>query len=327
MPGELRQMRAVDAIVQTVVSSPEDIAYISGSLIEGFGNASSDIDVFLITAGDPAYNGPFGTALGDYYLDLEIFTRCGMQALSERLNVLDPSDLRAVWLTPLADLDLYYRTLIGEPRHNREGFDAMHEAFHREVAERLLAAWCGLRYAASVQHSQEELEAGQAIGAAIAAQAAAASALDAYLAEHGEAFPSLKWRQEKLARLLGKDSELYRRAWSMKAPGQREAAAYLADVAAFGSELGMDAYAGWALDDVPLVKNGDVLSRDVGEDAYILQNKRYLFEVSPEARRVFDHIAAGPSTRSEIAASLNVAASQVREAIAALQGRALVRAY
>jgi hypothetical protein len=250
-----------------------------------------------------------------------------MRTLTDRLNALDPRDFRAVWLTPLADLDLYYRTLIGEARHNREGFDAMHEAFHREVAERLLAAWCGLRYAASMQHAQEELEAGRATGAAIAAQAAAASALDAYLAAHGEAFPSLKWRQEKLARIQGKDSDLYRRAWSLKAPGEREVSAYLGDVAAFGAELGMDAYAGWTLDDVPLVKNGDVLSRDVGEDAYLLQNKRYLFEVSPEARLVFDYVAAGPCTRPEIAGSLNIAESQVRESVAALQGRALVRAY
>lgn len=320
-------MRAVDAVVQTVVSSPDDIAYVSGSLMEGFGNSSSDLDLFLVTTGDPTYNGPFGTALGDYYLDLEIFTRDGMQALTDRLNVLDPSDFRAVWLTPLFDLDLYYRTLIGEPCHNREGFDAMRVAFHQEVAERLLAAWCGLRYAASMQHAREELAEGRAVGAAIATQVAVASAIDAYLAARGEAFPSLKWRQEKLARLHGKDSDLYRRAWSLKAPGQREAPAYLGDVAAFGAELGMDAYAGWTLDDVPIVKNGDVLSRDAGEDAYILQNKRYLFEVSPQIREVFDQVAAGPRTRAEIAGSLNIAEPQVRESIAALQGRALVRAY
>ena len=48
---ELRLLRAVDAIVQTVVSSPDDIVYISRSLIEGFGNPSSDIDVFLVTPG------------------------------------------------------------------------------------------------------------------------------------------------------------------------------------------------------------------------------------------------------------------------------------
>ncbi|HEU0075831.1 MAG TPA: hypothetical protein VFS30_17665 [Dehalococcoidia bacterium] len=327
MPGELRQMRAVDAIVQTVVSSPDDIAYISGSLIEGFGNSSSDIDLFLITAADPAYNGPFGTALGDYYLDLEIFTRDGMRVLTERLNTLDPSDFRAVWLTPLADLDLYYRTLIGEACHNAPGFSAMHAAFRREVAERLLAAWCGLRYAASMQHAREELDTGRAVSAAIAAQAASASALDAYLAAHGEAFPSLKWRQEKLARLHGKDSGLYRRAWSLKAPGQREVSAYMGDVAAFGAELGMEAYAGWTLEEVPLVTNGAAMSRDVGEDAYILQNQRYLFEVSREVREVFDHVAAGPRTRAEIAGSLNIGESQVRESIAALQGHALVRAY
>jgi hypothetical protein len=326
MTEELRQMRAVDAIVQTVVSSPDDIVYISGSLIEGFGNQASDIDVFLITAGEPQYRGPFGSVLGDYYLDLEVYTREGMQALASRINALDVSDYRAVWLTPLADLDLYYRTLIGEARHNPTAFKELRADFSRDVIERLLATWCGLRYAISLQQAREELDAGRSVNAALAGQAAMASALDAYLTAHGEAFPSLKWRFEKLARLHGTASDLYARAWALKAAGSRDAGAYLEDVAEFGTGLGMGVYAAWTLDDVPLQKIGESRSYEIAGDAYIVQSQRFVYSVAPELREVFDFVEDG-STRATLRRELGGDGEHAREAIASLQSRALLRSY
>ncbi len=333
MPRELRQMRAVDAIVQTVVSSPDDIAYISGSLMEGFGNPSSDIDIFLITAGEPDYHGPFGSVLGDYYLDLEVFTNSGMRELSSRLNALDPRDFREVWLTPLADLDLYYRTLIGEARHNPDGFEALHSGFRHDVIERLLTSWCGLRYAASLQHGREEFSGGRSVNAALAGQAAAASALDAYLAARGEAFPSLKWRFQKLARLHGAGSDLYVRAWAMKAAGSRDADAYLEDVAKFAVELGVEKYEAWTLDDVPLQKIGESQSYEIAGDGYIVQNQRFVYAVAPGLRDVFDRLSDGPATREVLLRELNArstasdAAAEVQDAIASLQARGLIRSY
>jgi hypothetical protein len=325
MPEELRQMGAVDAIVQTVVSSPDDIVYISGSLIEGFGNQASDIDVFLITAGEPQYHGPFGSVLGDYYLDLEVYAREGMQALASRLNALDISDYRAVWLTPLADLDLYYRTLIGQACHNPGAFAAMRSDFSREVIERLLATWCGLRYAISLQQAREELDTRRLVEAALAGQAAAASALDAYLAAHGEAFPSLKWRFEKLARLHGASSDLYARAWPLKGAGSRDAGTYLDDVAEFAAGLGLGAYEAWTLDDVPLQKIGESRSHEIAGDAYIVQNQRFVYSVAPELREVFDRLEDG-STRATLRRELGDD-EQAREGIASLQSRALLRSY
>jgi len=335
MPGELTQMRAVDAIVRTIVSNPDDIVYISGSLIEGFGNASSDIDVFLVTAQQPEYRGPFGSVLGDFYLDLEVYRRGHMLELASRLNALDPADFRSVWLTPLAELDLYYRTLIGEAAHNPDGFASLRASFRRDVIERLLGAWCGLRYAASLQHAREELDARRPVNAALAGQAAAAFALDAYLAAHGEAFPSLKWRFDKLARLQGAESGLYRRAWQLKAAGSQDPAAYLEAVAGLGEEQGMQAYSAWSLDDVPLQRTGDSRSYEIAGDAYVVQDRRFVYGVDAGLRGVFDLLGAEADTRAGLARELarasgvseTEAADRVRGAIAALQARSLVRAY
>jgi len=327
MPETLRQIQAVDAIVQTIVSSPEDVVYISGSLMEGFGNTASDIDVFLITAEEPEYRGPFGSVLGEYYLDLEIYTRARVQELSERLDALDPAEYREVWLTPLADLDLYYRTLVGEACHNPQTFESLRSAFRRDVIEQLLAAWCGLRFAASLQHAREELAAYRPVNAALTAQAAAASALDSHLAAHGEAFPSLKWRFEKLVRLHGAASELYRRAWQLKAAESRDPAAYIEDVATFASELGMAPYQAWTLDDVPLQAVGELRSHDVAGEPYVLQNGRYAYSVDDVVRGVVDQLAGGPSTRKDVTRELHRDAVSVKEAIAALQARSLIRGY
>ena len=328
-------MRAVDAIVQTIVSRPVDIVYISGSLIEGFGNPSSDIDVFLVTAAEPEYRGPFGSVLGDFYLDLEIYSRDQLLELSVRLNALNTAEFRHVWLTPLAELDLYYRTLIGEACHNRDRFEALRGTFRRDVIERLLGAWCGLRYVASLQHAREELDAGRSVNAALAGQAAAAFALDAYLAARGEAFPSLKWRFEKLARLQGAGSELYHRAWQIKAPGSQAAAAYLSAVAGFGQELGMRAYGDWSLDDVPIQKTGESRSYAIAGDGYVVQNQRFVYSLDAGVRDVFDLLGAAQNTRGDVAralaresgASETAAGGRVREAIAALQARSLVKAF
>ena len=335
MPPELHQMRAVDAIVETVVSSPDDIAYISGSLIEGFGNPSSDIDVFLITAGEPRYRGPFGSVLGDYYLDLEVYTRDHMLDLVTRLNQTDTSDFEKVWLTPLAEIDLYYRTLIGEACHNAEGFRAMQREFQPNVVERLLAAWCGLRYSASIQMAREELEAGRKTNAALTTQSALASALDAYLAAHGEAFPSLKWRFEKLSRLHGRESELYKTAWALNAAGSEDIESYLKRVAEFAEGLGMGAYADWKLDAVPLQKIGSSSSYDIAGDSYIVQNRRFVYSVMPTLREVFDLLGEAPVKRTSLVRGVQQldsgddgnAATQVRESIMALQGRGLLRSY
>jgi predicted nucleotidyltransferase len=323
--AELRQMRADDAIVQTVVSSPDDIVYISGSLIEGFGNPSSDIDVFLVTPGEPEYRGPFASVLGDFYLDLEVYTRSRMLELAERLAALDPADFRAVWLTPAAELDLYYRTLIGRPFHNADGFEAMLAGFRRDVVERLLAAWCGLHCAASLQHAREELDAGRPVNAALAAQAAAASSLDSYLAAHGEAFPSLKWRFEKLARLEGAASPRYARAWSLKAAAARGPASYLDDVAAFASELGMDTYSAWTLGEVPLQPSGELETFEVAGDAYAMQNQRFVYAIDGSLRAVFGLLRDGSPTRADLARALGP--EPARQMVAALQARNLVRAY
>ena len=335
MPPELRQMQAVDAIAQTISSSPDDIVYISGSLIEGFGNRSSDIDVFLVTAGEPAYRGPFGSVLGDYYLDLEIYQLDYMSALSWRLDGLEVSDFPAVWLTPLADLDLYYRTLIGEAHQNAEGFEALRNTFRHDVIQRLLATWCGLRYTASMQHAREELAAGRFINAALAGQAATAAGLDSYLASRGEAFPSLKWRFEKLARLHGAASALYERAWSLKAAGARDPEPYLAGVEALGVDLGMEAYDAWSLDAVPLRTNGEVHDYDVAGDAHIVHNGRYVYRAGPGLRAVVRLLHDGAATRASVVSALSRGGSEpssevahrVNDAIAKLQACNLIRAY
>ncbi len=335
MPRELHQMRAVDAIVETVVSSPDDIAYISGSLIEGFGNPSSDIDIFLITAGEPQYRGPFGSVLGDYYLDLEVYTRDHMGELVTRLNQIDTSDFEQVWLTPLAEIDLYYRTLIGEACHNAEGFQTLRGDFRQDVVERLLATWCGLRSWASLQMAREELEAGRKTNAALTVQAALASAVDAYLAAHGEAFPSLKWRFEKLSRLHGRESDLYKQAWALNAAGSGDVEAYLESVAEFGDRLGMGTYADWKLDHVPLQKAGNSSSYEIAGDSYIVQNRRFVYSVTPALREVFDLIGDSPAKRASLVDELKrrpagneaEAAALVRDSLMALQGRGLLRSY
>jgi hypothetical protein len=335
MRRELPQMEALDAVVQTVVTSADDVVYISGSLIEGFGNAASDVDVFLITPRPRDYRGPFGTVLGDYYVDLEIYTAEQMHDLSARVGAVDPADFAGVWKLRQPDLDLYYRTLIGEACHNDGGFETLRGRFDRDTIARLIAVWCGLRYAASMQHAEEELAAGRLVNAVVACEAAAASALDSYLARNGEAFSSLKWRFQKLARLHAAPSGLYERAWELKAPGARDAGTYLSLVASFAAELGMGVYESWSLDRVPLQKIGTSRGYAIAGEAYVVQDRRFLYSIDAETAAAFELLDAGPADRAGVARELTGrfdlseadAQATAREAIASLQVSSLVRAY
>jgi len=276
-----------DRIAQEIITGSEDIVFVSGSLVEGFGNENSDLDLFLVRAEGEATPDPrlvlATVGVEGAYVDYEVYNQANMAAVAAAINSVDVSNFRAVWETSLDRLDLYYRTAVAEPAYNPEALRSLQTAFDRETAARLLHAWAGLRSVIKLQESQQSLDAGQAQQAVVTAQAAAAYACDSYLAWVGEAYPNLKWRYEKIARQFGADSTLYRRMWALKSPGTRRVTAYLADVAAFCDEMGMGAYGGWSTDQLLLSQARDVRLFSIGQRRILVQNKTMAFELGAQA--------------------------------------------
>ena len=275
-----------ERIAQEIITAPEDVVFVSGSLVEGFGNENSDLDLFLVRAEGERTEDPrlvlATVGFEGSYVDYEVYNQANMAAISARINGTDLGDLRSVWELPLDRIDLYYRTAVAEPAYNEAGLRQLQASFDREVAARLLGVWTALRAVVKLQEAAESLDAGLAQQALVAAQAAAGYAVDSHLATQGEAYPNLKWRYEKLERRFGKDSPLFRRLWALKSPGRRGVPAYLDDVRSFCEEMGVTKF-DWGVDSLLLSQAREVRLFPVGRRQLLIQNKTLLFELNPLA--------------------------------------------
>lgn len=292
-----------ERIAQEIITGPEDVVFFSGSLVEGFGNENSDLDLFLVRQEGEATPDPrlvlATVGVEGAYVDYEVYNQANMAAVSGAINATDVSDFRAVWETSLDRIDLYYRTAIAEAAYNPAGLRRLQRDFDGGVAARLLQAWAGLRSAIRLQEARESLDAGYAPQALIAAQAAAAYACDSYLASEAEAYPNLKWRYEKIARRFGRDSALYRRMWGLKSPGTRGVTAYMEEVAAFCDEMGMGAYAAWTPDELLLSQARGIRLFPIGQRHVLVQNKTMAFELSTQAAAAWRALRR-PMTRPQL---------------------------
>ena len=280
-----------ERIAREIITAREDIVFVSGSLVEGFGNENSDLDLFLVRHEGEQTPDPrlvlATVGVEGAYVDYEVYNQANMAAISAGIGGTDVTDFRAVWETSLDRVDLYYRTAVAEPVYNPQGLSLLQRVFDREVAARLLQVWTGLRSVVRLQEARESLDAGFAPQALVSAQAAAAYAVDSYLASEGEAYPNLKWRYEKIERRFGRDSELYRKLWDLKSPGTRGVPAYLDEIGAFCEEMGMAKYAAWGVDSLLLSQARGVRLFPIGQRQLLVQNKTMLFELNAFAVSVW----------------------------------------
>ena len=132
------------AIKEAVGLTPEDIIYLSGSLIEGIGNKQSDIDAYIISARDLSSLkiGPgIFIQFGGRCIDLEWWTPDKVFELIERLenrpwnHVFDIRDSLAF---SHDDLDFLHRLRIGIPLFGEAEFDKLYDRVNSLSLSRLL---------------------------------------------------------------------------------------------------------------------------------------------------------------------------------------------
>jgi uncharacterized protein involved in tellurium resistance len=305
--GLLAESIPVERVALEIITTPEDVAFVSGSIVEGFGNENSDLDLFLVRSWGEVTADPrlvlATVGLGETYIDYEVYNEANMAALAALINGTDVNDFRAVWSLPISRLDLYYRVAIAEPAYNPEGLERLKQAFSKDGAAARLAAWAGLRSAHAMRQARVLLGLGDGRHAYVAAQNACGYAVDSVMAREGEAYPNLKWRFEKVRRRFGVDSDLYQRAWSLKALGDRSIPEYIEAVAAFCRDVGMETYESWGPDDLRLGQARDARAFRVAGRHYIVQNRTFIYELSVAGRYAWDALD-GSVTRRDVVANL-----------------------
>jgi hypothetical protein len=305
--GLLAESIPVERVAEEIITTPDDVVFVSGSIVEGFGNENSDLDLFLVRAGGELTADPrlvlATVGLGETYIDYEVYNEANMAAVAAMVNDANVDDFRAVWSLPMSRLDLYYRTVIAECAYNPKGLERLQRSFTKQAVAERLSAWAGLRSAYALRQARDLLGLGDGRHAYVAAQNACGYALDSCMAAEGEAYPNLKWRFEKVRRRFGVESDLYERAWALKGLGDRRIPDYIEAVAAFCRDVGMERYEAWGPDDLRLGQARDARAFKVAGRHYIVQNRAYIYELNTAGRVVWDALD-GTVTRRDVVAKM-----------------------
>lgn len=179
---------------------------LSGSLVDGLGNARSDLDLYLM-AGETT--GPsVQMALTEHsYIDVERIGSARLRDLGTRVEQ-EPDD-SWVAATALGDLDLYYRLAIAVPVLADRPLPAEVAGLDPALLCRVLGHWADLHGTANAARARLARYAGRPRHAACYAHEAVVLMATSVLARLGDGYPSAKWVDEKARRTLGRASSAY----------------------------------------------------------------------------------------------------------------------
>lgn len=199
-------------------------AFFTGSMVEGFANSSSDLDVIVVREGggdpvlgtDVAVSGDDGVpAIGihfedDVRIDEEVWSASTLEDLIESLP-RERSFGKIAMGESLAysdyELDVLHGIRCGRLLSGRSYFGTLREQLERRDLPALLVRRALVRYTVDAEDAGGAVESGDYESAFLMSGAALDAATDALIASKGETNPKAKWRIKKLRR-LGLDDEV-----------------------------------------------------------------------------------------------------------------------
>jgi hypothetical protein len=212
-------------VTRAVGADPKhDLLFLSGSLVAGFGNPRSDLDLFVVT-GSLAEAAARATQAFSRFLgsertvvlvqdasfarqwDVEVWTRSGVDGLRAKwFGTGDPmKSLDSAWGLTEADFDFVHRLSIAQPVNSPAGLADLQARFDFGRLPSLLCARRTANYESRATDALGAIEGGQLETAHYSARMALEFALDAYLAALGETYVAPKWMHEKAKRTCPND--------------------------------------------------------------------------------------------------------------------------
>lgn len=225
---------------------PVDAVFASGSLVEGFGNATSDLDLFVIhkNAVLKETHVVFGTpveviCVNSLRLDVEYWREETVVDLAKKISTVDlvsRVDVSMSW----HELDFCHRLRIGIPLFNKAGFMKLKSKFDFDKLVDILVTKYIRQCEGTIEDCIGALKAQEYETAFLMARSATEFAVEAYLASVGETNVSSKWRFKKLERAFTRTSDIYQKAWRLETPslsGREEVEQYAKEALAFTNDL------------------------------------------------------------------------------------------
>lgn len=257
-----------------VFDEREDLMYSSGSVIEGYGDRFSDVDIYILTnkktlpTDDDMYLPVEGTKFGyngfsdsehGFYVEFILNNYDWGRKIISKINRIDPSLRNDITQSlDYRQLDFYYRLAIGIPLCNERGFADYTEDVSKSHISDIISTYKGLYSAKYLRYAGLYYESGINDAAYYYAQRAINEGIDSYMARNGEPYQSFKLRLRKIRNRFGADSPIYHWACDLSALGSRKYGEYYSEAVAFCEELGVRDYFFAAPNDITYVVNNQI---------------------------------------------------------------------
>lgn len=221
----------IDAL--SLTTQPYTI-YLSGSLIEGYGNAESDIDVYVIYPDElPAlrYDNDMQTNvisieyLAERRVDIESWSKSQVLATAQRFRDCASNKWDECIAMAYNELDFAHHIRTGIPLLHEEHFQQLRQAFDFQHVSRIHMTRYLEWYHSAHEDTSGAITSQQYGTALLMARRAIQLAIDVLLASQGETNMGEKWRFFKLEKLG--DRSLIEQYWALETQGISSQAAVL----------------------------------------------------------------------------------------------------
>jgi predicted nucleotidyltransferase len=300
---EPRVMQA-DVNLSAVMNFAHDVAYISGSVVEGFGNSASDVDLYVLTEMYPKL--PEGIKFGytnqeyGYYNEVIVYHYAYLADIRDMVNT-GRYDISAYNF--IEYMELYYRCAIGIPLINEGKFSRITNSFSKQTACKAYSAYHKAKCIDDLKRIKILLTSQMELELLTYARSAISHAIDCWLAKNGEGYESKKFRFLKLERLCGVNSDMYRKCWNLyfnRSIGALELAKAAID---FADKLGIIADKTNETD-INFQLTGTISMIELAKQ-YAVLNGQIVYTLSPDSQEVLSSIGQGISSLSEICATIS----------------------
>lgn len=192
-------------------------AYMSGSVIEGFGNASSDVDVYVIDDTDP------DERAGDDQrstheieldessvtiefteqgvLDFELWRPSTVERLVQSISKVDEADRYTIWDLSDSELTFLHRLRIGRPVSGEDAFTRLQQSVNWQQLCVALYVRSTYGYNSFSEDAVGAIQDGDATTAMLASRLTLEAAVDQLSASFGSSNNKPKWRGRRLTGL------------------------------------------------------------------------------------------------------------------------------
>jgi hypothetical protein len=276
------------------ISVPEGCgAVLEGSIAEGFGNDSSDIDFLLLDPGEHAHP-TMPTILFVDGRRVEIRIRSAAQVREQAEHVLAKAlaGPRQLGRISLDELDRCQRLLGGIPLLRSDLVESVRAVLPPAELAEVIGRWCHGMALHSARYAVALLALGAREEAVRWARTSVLRAAKTWAAWHGETYLGSKWISQQLGR-IGAGEELRASLWALldaDGHGTMPDDSYIKACLELAGEFGVaDPVA--SAERVHLAAVRSVTTWQIGENVHVVRNRRDVFVLRSEAASVWRSLA------------------------------------